>query len=339
MHVGLPMVANNLVESSAGEQKLCSAIVEFPLSELLPPESSPRTAGENAAHIRMLAESSTAFPPIVVHRGTTQVIDGVHRLRAAQLRGDSTISAVLFDGSITEAFVLAVKLNAAHGLPLSLSDRKAAARRILMAYPQWSDRAIAAVAGISPKTVGVIRARSAEEIPQPTGRIARNGVLHRTDVSAGRQRAAELFTADPNRSARAVALAAGISLTTAKEVRKELRGGSDPLPARWAGADPAAGPASGDEPEARAEADFGAGWAVTAEVLQQLRRDPSLRFTDAGRKLLRCLETPFDNGADWGSVVHNIPSHCAPNIAKLARQRSQDWQQLALMLDQRSEIG
>ncbi|WP_280455022.1 ParB/RepB/Spo0J family partition protein [Nocardia brasiliensis] len=159
MHVGLPMVANNLVESSAGEQKLCSAIVEFPLSELLPPESSPRTAGENAAHIRMLAESSTAFPPIVVHRGTTQVIDGVHRLRAAQLRGDSTISAVLFDGSITEAFVLAVKLNAAHGLPLSLSDRKAAARRILMAYPQWSDRAIAAVAGISPKTVGVIRAR------------------------------------------------------------------------------------------------------------------------------------------------------------------------------------
>ncbi|WP_280445542.1 ParB/RepB/Spo0J family partition protein, partial [Nocardia brasiliensis] len=157
MHVGLPMVANNFVESSAGEQQLCSAIVEFPLSELLPPESSPRTAGENAAHIRMLAESSTAFPPIVVHRGTTQVIDGVHRLRAAQLRGDSTISAVLFDGSITEAFVLAVKLNAAHGLPLSLSDRKAAARRILMAYPQWSDRAIAAVAGISPKTVGVIR--------------------------------------------------------------------------------------------------------------------------------------------------------------------------------------
>ncbi|WP_433575557.1 ParB/RepB/Spo0J family partition protein [Nocardia brasiliensis] len=331
------MVANNLVESSAGEQQLCSAIVEFPLSELLPPESSPRTAGENAAHIRMLAESSTAFPPIVVHRRTTQVIDGVHRLRAAQLRGDRTISAVLFDGSITEAFVLAVKLNAAHGLPLSLSDRKAAALRILMAYPQWSDRAIAAVAGISPKTVGVIRSRSAEEIPQPTGRIARNGVLHRTDISAGRRRAAELFTADPNRSARAVAVAAGISLTTAKEVRKELRGGSDPRPARWAGAD--AGRASGDEPEAGAEADFGARWALTAAVLQQLRRDPSLRFTDAGRKLLRCLETPFDNGDDWGSVVHNIPSHCAPNIAKLARQRSQDWQQLALLLDQRSETG
>jgi hypothetical protein len=41
-----------------------------------------------------------------------------------------------------------MKLNAAHGLPLSLADRKAAARRILGSYSDWSDRSIAAIAGI-----------------------------------------------------------------------------------------------------------------------------------------------------------------------------------------------
>ncbi|WP_405163123.1 ParB N-terminal domain-containing protein [Nocardia sp. NBC_01499] len=326
------MAENNFVYSSAGIERLCSARVDLPIANLLPSDSPPRTAGENSGHIRMLAESTTRFPPIVVHRPTKQVIDGVHRIRAAQLRGDTTISAVLFDGSTAEAFVLAVKLNAEHGLPLSLADRKTAALRILLSYPQWSDRAIAAVAGISPKTVAAIRTRSAEEIPQSTGRIARNGVLHRTDISQGRRRAAELFTADRTLSARAVAQAAGISVTTAKEVRKELRQG-----ARWSGNDAAPTSDVVDNPTRTVGPDSAVQWASTADVLRQLRGDPSLRFTDAGRKLLRWLETPFDNGADWGSVVHNIPSHCAPSIAKLARQHSRGWQQLAYLLDQRSE--
>ena len=60
-----------------------------------------------------------------------RVIDGVHRLRATQLRGDSTIPAGLFEGNDAEAFALAVHLNVIYGLPLTLSERKAAARRVL----------------------------------------------------------------------------------------------------------------------------------------------------------------------------------------------------------------
>jgi len=85
------------------------------------------------------------------------IIDGVHRVQAAILRGQKEIDAEFVDGSSEDAFVLAVRVNVDHGLPLSLADRKAAAERILDTHPDWSDRAIAAAVGLSHKTVGAIR--------------------------------------------------------------------------------------------------------------------------------------------------------------------------------------
>ncbi|MGH8879883.1 MAG: hypothetical protein ACRD0P_21450, partial [Stackebrandtia sp.] len=52
---------------------------------LLRPADSPRLDGENSEHTQMLAESSEKLPPILVHRQTMRVIDGVHRLSAALL--------------------------------------------------------------------------------------------------------------------------------------------------------------------------------------------------------------------------------------------------------------
>ncbi|MFF0488546.1 ParB N-terminal domain-containing protein [Nocardia sp. NPDC004068] len=281
----------------------------------------------------MLAESAATFPPIVVHRTTMQVIDGWHRLRAAARRGDSTVAAVFFDGSPAEAFVLAVKLNAAHGLPLSLADRKAAALRILSLHPAWSDRSIAALAGISHKTVGAIRERSGGEISHPTSRMASNGVLQRVGGRQRREHAAELFTADPGASARQVARAAGISVTTAKEVRKQLRRESASEPAQGAVDKPADITDLGDRLVPPGVPDVGAPTPATAELARQLRRDPSLRFTEVGRKLLHWLEFPLDDVADWDSVISNIPSHCLPRVAELARRRAHDWAQLSIALD------
>jgi hypothetical protein len=62
-----------------------------------------------------------------------RVIDGMHRLRAAQLRGDHGVEVKFFDGDADEAFIAAVRANITHGLPLTLADRKAAAQRILAA--------------------------------------------------------------------------------------------------------------------------------------------------------------------------------------------------------------
>ena len=66
-----------------------------------------------------------------------RVVDGMHRLQAARLNGAKTIVARFFHGDDEAAFVEAVKSNIAHGLPLSLADRKAASLRIITAHPPW----------------------------------------------------------------------------------------------------------------------------------------------------------------------------------------------------------
>src|SRR3981081_155007 len=92
----------------------------------------------------MLAEASGALPPIMVHRPTMRVIDGVHRVRAALLNGITEIEGRLLDWDENAAFILAVTANIAHGLPLNPADRAAAAARIIACQPLWSDRAVAA---------------------------------------------------------------------------------------------------------------------------------------------------------------------------------------------------
>ncbi|MFI6653663.1 hypothetical protein ACIBI8_39460 [Streptomyces sp. NPDC050529] len=129
---------------------------QVPLGVLLAADS-PRTTGENLAHARTLAASETALPPILVHRPTMRIIDGTHRVRAAILRQQAVIEAQFFDGTPEEAFVLAVEFNTTHGLALTLADRTAAAARILITHPQWSDRAVAARTGLAAKTVGALR--------------------------------------------------------------------------------------------------------------------------------------------------------------------------------------
>ncbi|MCM6773170.1 helix-turn-helix domain-containing protein [Nocardia sp. CDC159] len=310
-----------------------SKVVEVAVADLRLCDSPLRAGGENAGHVRLLAEAN-GLPPIVVDRATMGVIDGVHRWRAAQARGQERLPAVFFEGDPAEAFVLAVRLNTAHGLPLSLADRKAAVERILRTHPQWSDRAIAGVSGVSDKTVAAARRRLSADSPQPTGRVARNGVWHRTDRVRGRARAVELWAADPGASVRAIAAKAGISVTTAKDIRQRLRKGQDPLRLRPR---PLAEPADTSISRlAPAPAAATAAKAESVEELRRLRKDPSLRFTDSGRTLLRWLDAPAGDDTDWTTLIANIPSHAVASVAKLARQRAHDWQHLARLLEQRA---
>ncbi|HEX9335644.1 MAG TPA: streptomycin biosynthesis protein, partial [Pseudonocardiaceae bacterium] len=193
---------------------------------------SPRLAGENTEHTRRLADSDDYLPPILVHRPTGWVIDGAHRVRAAILRGQTRIAAQFFDGPMDAAFVLAVRGNIAHGLPLSPADRRAAAERIVRSHPRWSDRAIAAATGLSDKTVRAIRRRSTSETPQLNTRVGRDGRVRPLNAANGRRLAAELIAERPDAGLREIASAAGISLATAHDVRIRLQRGEDPVPAR-----------------------------------------------------------------------------------------------------------
>ncbi|MEV0247641.1 ParB N-terminal domain-containing protein [Nocardia sp. NPDC050712] len=153
-------------------------VVDIPIAALARGEFL-RVREVNIAHAQVLAQVESPLPPILVHRSTMQVIDGLHRLHAAKSNGRQTIRVRFFEGSAEEAFVLAVEANSEHGLPLTLKDRKAAALRLMVMYPLWSDRRVAAVAGLDHKTVGAIRRRAGGEIPQTSRRLGRDGRVRR----------------------------------------------------------------------------------------------------------------------------------------------------------------
>ncbi|MGP4087249.1 streptomycin biosynthesis protein [Streptomyces sp. KR55] len=320
-------------------------ITQQPLVEIeigsLSLAGSPRLAGESAEHIEALAAAEEPLPPITVHRPTMRVIDGFHRLKAAQLRGDRTIAARFFDRDETAAFVLAVKLNVTHGLPLTLADRKRAAERIIASRPQWSDRRVASVTGISPGTVGDIRRRAGRE-PEPVSRrLGQDGRLRPVDGSAGRSIAGELFTQNPELSLRQVARAAGISPETARDVRNRLRNGEDPLPRqhrRRKNAEPGQGAVVHKDFRALGlarPAGRGQAQAVPdrAALVKRLKDDPALRFTDTGRNLLRLLALHTLSKDEWEAIINNVPPHCSNIIADLARQFAELWSEFAVRVE------
>lgn len=87
-----------------------------PVNELSPGDS-PRIHGEDVAHARDLAEVQDSLPPIVVHRATMRVVDGMHRLCAAKIRGDREVAVEYVDGTTEDAFLRAVHDNVVHGRP------------------------------------------------------------------------------------------------------------------------------------------------------------------------------------------------------------------------------
>src|SRR5262245_34351918 len=89
------------------------------IADLLP-AYSPRQDGEVEEHIRILVESPSPLPPIIVHYPSLRVVDGMHRLRAAELRGDNEIEVQWYRGDERDMFAVAVSTNVTHGLPLSL---------------------------------------------------------------------------------------------------------------------------------------------------------------------------------------------------------------------------
>lgn len=299
---------------------------------------SPRGAGENARHARRLADAESPLPPIVVLRPGMRVVDGVHRVRAAQLRGQRSVRARFFDGTEDEAFVFAVHVNTEEGLPLSSADRTAAARRILLARPQWSDRAVAAVAGLSAGTVSRLRRRDAEESEIRRPRVGRDGRTRPLNCAEGRRLAGELLRADPDAPLRRVAAAAGISSATAADVRDRLRRGIDPVPDRHRTGPPGADRSrlSAVRPTA-AEQERHRSPAELARILERLCRDPSLRFSESGREVLRLLAMCTTATRDRNRLAEALPEHSLALLAELMDGYASIWRSLGAHRGRREE--
>lgn len=256
---------------------------------------SPRLDGESAEHVKLLAELDEELPPIVVHRATMRVVDGMHRLAAARLRGRDTIAVRFFRGSEEEAFVEAVRSNIAHGLPLTLADRRAAAARVLRAHAEWSDRMIAGMIGLSPKTVGAVR-RSTEDIPRLTARIGRDGRVRGP-------RAPEPTAVSPPDD---------------EAVDAEPPDEPDPLLVpRQRDAKPCS------------RADTAVPRKLTSEEFKRTYRllcqDPSLRMSETGRFLLRLLDLHLVRVREWERLLETVPPHRVESVAHLAAECARTW--------------
>jgi hypothetical protein len=331
------MWSNNLevLEAAGDRAELAdSGPVSVPVSALLPGDT-PRLAGENPEHVQLLA-AAHGLPPIVVHRGTMRVIDGMHRLRAAKLRGDEHIAVTFFEGDDGEAFLLSVGANIKHGLPLSRADREAAAGRILVLYPQWSDRAVAAATGLSPTTVSTIRRRLVLPGQEESSRVGRDGRVRPVDGSAGRRRAGAVIAQKPDAPLRAIAAAAGGSVGTARDVRARVRAGHDPVLSHQRDAGEGrvpSGDGAVDSPRRRTRnARQNIDWV---SLRGNLSRDPAVRYAESGRAFVRWVDSHVIEAPEGGELIDAVPPHWRKSVAELARSCADAWLALAQELEER----
>jgi hypothetical protein len=303
-----------------------SEIETVPIKQLRVADS-PRLNGESIAHVKALAASEVAPPPILVHRATMRVIDGMHRLRAALLRGSDEVEVRFFEGTEDEVFIVAVRENTVHGLPLTLADRKAAAARIIETHSEKSDRWVASVCGLSAGTVAVIRRRASAVSWQTGTRVGRDGKIRPVNTSEGRRIAARAISERPYSSLREIARISGISPATVRDVRNRLKRGDDPIPddqrahviadARFSHI-PWSPPMKADDP---------------GPLLHSLRKDPSLRLSETGRTFLRALHHATDSVPVLQELADVIPAHSTYNVSRVARHYADLWLRIALQLE------
>ncbi len=110
-------------------------------------------------HYATLLDQSSPPPVDVAVLGDRKYLaNGWHRREAATRKGRRYLTARLHPvNSWGEILLLAVRANAYNGLPLSLKARKRAARRLLLLYPQRSNRWIGQDVGLSHNTVRRLR--------------------------------------------------------------------------------------------------------------------------------------------------------------------------------------
>jgi transposase len=287
-------------------------------------------------HVQVLAEFEGELPPLLVRRGTLHVIDGMHRLRAARQRGDETIQVRLLDGDENDAFIAAVQANIAHGLPLTLADREAAASRIVTECPHRSDRSVAAITGLSARTVGVIRQRLRPEGDGITARTGRDGRVRPLNSTDGRRVARDVIASRPEASLREIAKIAGISVGTAHDVRERMRRGEDPV---------VRGQINKGVSRGKSDAERPGGYEPDRPVvdrtatLRRLSKDPALRFTESGRTLLRMLFARATGPDGWQELCENIPPHASYLVVEVARACAQEWLAFASQLEMRLDLA
>lgn len=316
--------------------------VSIPVSSLVP-AFYLRQSGTDAAHVRLLADTaaSVRLPSILVQKRSFRIIDGMHRVEVAKLRGEWNISARLVDCTDEEALVLAVKSNTQHGLPLSRADRISGAKRILTNHPDWSDRVLAGITGLSAKAIASLRNNASGGPPPHLKRLGLDGKRRPVVAGEGRRRAAEYISAHPDASLRQIARETDVSLGTVHDVRERIRRGALDVPE------------DASQPTVRDEGSMSERASVksfpppslpprtgTSSIQQlawpaisaKLTGDPTLRYTDGGRAFLRWMSVHSMQADEWREFIDAIPQRWLKEVSQIALSMSEEWGEFAQQL-------
>ena len=188
--------------------------------------AGPKLRALDEAHLDRLRIVLDCLPPIVVDIETLAVIDGAHRVETARRAGRTTIAATLTTFEPDDQLAAAVRFNCTHGLPLTMTERKAAARRLMEEDHgrdvQRSDALIAGWTGLSAATVRRLRPGPSETDLDAGFRVGVDGKRYPTNRQALHRHVQQLLQQHPRLSLNAIAREAGMSATTVAAIRDQM---------------------------------------------------------------------------------------------------------------------
>jgi len=267
---------------------------EVPIDELRVGPSL-RAEGVDAGHVATLAELAGAWPPILVRRDDRSVVDGQHRVAAARRLG--------------------------HGLPLGVAERRAAAGRILRSHAERSDRSIASVCGVSPKTVARLRGVLISTVcDHPARRVGRDGRVRPIDPAELRARITEELERRPQASLRSIAAVVGSSPETVRSVRAKLRTVSGE-------------PAPEVEPAPDTDATVLGLLNRSGRVGHRLEGDRAFTGRERGAEFVQWFDATMVEPADLWEHVGSVPRSRIYEVADEARRRAGVWADFADSLE------
>jgi hypothetical protein len=291
--------------ATGGEMGRPSRIVRVRVGRLRRGDS-PRLGGIDTAHLDALVELDGAWPPLLV-TPSMRILDGHYRHLAARRIGMREVECTIFEGDDTSGYVESVRRNSVHGLPLTLAERRAAATRVLLLEPAWSDRRIGHICGLAHETVGRIRRG-----------LSADGTISLHEKRLGRDGALRSL---PRRDA-----------GTAPPVGDRVE--VIPLPTVGERPEPAIGPGSQRRgtprgaPRGPDVVGVVTGAPAAPAALTALSTDPAFTSTDAGTGFVGWFDgTSLGDG--WSGHVDAVPLSRVYEVADEARRRASAWNEFA----------
>jgi hypothetical protein len=195
-------------------------------------------------------------------------------------------------------------------------ERRDAAGQLVRQHPEWSDRRIAELCGVSPKTVAQLRdeLRGPDE-GEPAMRVGRDGRARPVDAAARRALVVAALEERPDASLRAIARSVGVSPETVRSVRQHLGRKAPPRPV----VTPMI-------------------WRTSAPV-ETWRPDVAFTSREDSAATASFFERTDVCDSDLERHVHAIPLSRVYEVADEARRRAAFWTRLAQCAEAKAERG